>query len=90
MIISETLKVNTPYKVDYVNNKHLRMRWIQVQEDGVNVIDKQHEIPDDAKVHWYEYKLGTDPVIDPIAGAFWVEIPDALGKMECIVIPDTT
>ena len=77
-------------KADYVNNKHLQMRWIQVQEDSINVIDKQHEIPDDAIVHWYEYKLGTDPVIDPIAGAFWVEIPDALGKMECIVIPDTT
>jgi len=78
----------TPQASSEQNTKRLKARWIHFDEEGqVIAIDKENEIPADAKLHWYKFNL-TEGVTDTLAGNFWEELPDQLNKLSYKFVPD--
>ena len=51
------------------------MRWIHKGEDGVQSLEQMNELPEEAIVRWYRYKLEQDRS-DPLAGVFWYNIEE--------------
>jgi hypothetical protein len=80
----------TPQASPEQNEKRLQARWIHFDEEGQPLaIDKESEIPLEAKLHWYKFIL-TEGVTDELAGNFWQEItePELLNKLFFKFNPD--
>lgn len=52
--------------------RDIYMRWIHKDEGRFRSVDKDSEIPSNAVIHWYRYRLETDRK-DDLAGDFWKE-----------------
>ena len=58
------------------NIKHMLVRWIHKDDKGnIYGYTDSSSLGEDARVHWYKYKLDQN-VVDDIAGSFWEEISD--------------
>jgi hypothetical protein len=62
-------------------NKDIYMRWVHENNGKFYAIDEIEEVPEQATIHWYRYKLEVGRN-DPLAGEFWAEIKEdpILGK----------
>ena len=73
---------------DTALQKTLELRWLHVQDDGsIIAIDQEDEIPEDAEIRWYKYKLDRT-ICDKVAGTFWKEIGEARNKFSYSFCPD--
>ena len=73
---------------DTALQKTLELRWLHVQDDGsIIAIDQEDEIPEDAEIRWYKYKLDRT-ICDKVAGTFWEEIGEARNKFSYSFCPD--
>lgn len=61
--------------------KDIYMRWVHDIDGKFYAIDEVEEVPEQAIIHWYRYKLEQNRS-DILAGEFWAEIKDDpnLGK----------
>lgn len=61
--------------------KDIYMRWVHDIDGKFYAIDEVAEVPNQATIHWYRYKLEQNRR-DALAGEFWAEIKDdpILGK----------
>lgn len=60
--------------LNQLNRRKLQARWIHFDEDmNPYVFDKNSDLPETARVHWYRYFL-EEGLSDKLAGAFWKEI----------------
>lgn len=61
--------------------KDIYMRWVHDIDGKFYAIDEVAEVPNQATIHWYRYKLEQNRR-DTLAGEFWAEIKDdpILGK----------
>lgn len=61
--------------------KDIYMRWVHDIDGKFYAIDEIEEVPEQAIIHWYRYKLEQNRS-DILAGEFWAEIKDdpILGK----------
>ena len=57
---------------DDIINRSVFLRWIHNQGERFYSIDEIEEIPNEAKIHWYRYRLEHNR-IDELAGSFWQE-----------------
>lgn len=85
--------LGTHASLSYNENKFplersLYMRWVHQDGDKFYSIDKEEEIPENAVIHWYRYKLEQGRT-DELAGTFWKEITeDFTDKFNYTFTPD--
>lgn len=83
--------LNTNDPLSYKNGgtpkeRNIYMRWVHNINDKFYSIDEEEEIPENAIIHWYRYKLEQDRE-DELAGIFWKEI-SVEDKFNYTFIPD--
>lgn len=74
----------------FENKKTMNIRWIHKIDDNnfECYAEENEEFSNSLIIHWYKYNLSTG-VIDPLAGNFWQEIPEAKNKFKYSIFPNT-
>ena len=69
--------------------RSIYMRWIHQNNEKFYSIDESTEIPENAVIHWYRYKIEPNRK-DELAGNFWQEITPSIDLFNHTFIPDYT
>ena len=69
--------------------RSIYMRWIYQNNEKFYSIDESTEIPENAVIHWYRYKIEPNRK-DELAGNFWQEITPSIDLFNHTFIPDYT
>lgn len=69
--------------------RSIYMRWIHQNNEKFYSIDESAEIPENAVIHWYRYKIEPNRK-DELAGNFWQEITPSIDLFNHTFIPDYT
>lgn len=69
--------------------RSIYMRWIHENNEKFYSIDESAEIPENAVIHWYRYKIEPNRK-DELAGNFWQEITPSINLFNHTFIPDYT
>lgn len=72
---------------DTPKERNIYMRWVHKNNLEFEAIDKEDEIPEAAKIHWYRYKLEQNRQ-DELAGYFWREIDDLKDYFNYTFVPE--
>lgn len=72
---------------DEMPKRKIYMRWIHKQGERMYSIDNFNELPENALIHWYRYKIAQSRK-DELAGAFWQEFSPGEDLFNYIFFPD--
>lgn len=86
--------IGTHDSLMYSNNiipkeRKVYMRWVHKINDKFYAIDEASEVPENAVIHWYRYRLEENRS-DSLAGPFWQEFNPGEDKFNYRFEPDTT
>nr|DAU63177.1 MAG TPA: hypothetical protein [Caudoviricetes sp.] len=75
-------------KTQNENRKELKIQWVREGKQGLYVADTKEELPEDAIIHLYKYKLGLEDVTDELAGPLWLPMMHDNNSFDIFVDPD--
>lgn len=90
--IEDTVLLGTYDSVTYSTqdnniNRTIFLRWIHKQGERFYSIDQAKEIPEEAKIHWYRYRLEHNRN-DELAGYFWQEFDPGIDIFNYSFVPE--